>query len=95
MARQRSTRRQRVLVVLVAVLLLALGGGVAFGIGQSLDISYHRTEQMDPPAPEVPEVAPVAVNPRLVVSAPDTVRLRVAVQELRAAQVQAVHPGHR
>jgi hypothetical protein len=73
----------------VVLLLLALGAGVAVGIGQSLGISYHRAEQMHPPAPDVPAVAPSAVNPRLLVRAPRTVRLRVAVQELRSAQRQS------
>ena len=87
-AMQGSTRRRRVIAPVVGLLLLALGAGVAVGIGQSLGISYHRAEQMQPPAPEVPVVAPTAVNPRLVVRAPRTVRLRVAVEELRDAQRQ-------
>ncbi len=73
----------------VGLLLLALGAGVAVGIGRSLGISYHQADQMQPPAPEVPVVAPTAVNPRLVVRAPRTARLRVAVEELTDAQRQS------
>ncbi|QIG43242.1 hypothetical protein G5V58_11175 [Nocardioides anomalus] len=81
-----TTRRQRVLAPWVAVLLLALGAGVAAGVGQLLGISTEPAAQMTPPDPVVPEVGPVATNPRLEVTAPNTVRFGVALDELRAAQ---------
>jgi hypothetical protein len=81
-----STRRRRVLAPLVALLLLAVGAGVAAGIAQLLGISTEPGARMTPPAPTLPEVLPRALNPRLEVTAPPTVRLGVARDELVDAQ---------
>ena len=79
-------RRRWPVVTTVTLLLLALGFGVAVGVGQELGIGYRPTKQMQVPEPNVPVVAKVADNPRLVVTAPHSVRMQVALDELTAAQ---------
>lgn len=88
-----STRRQRILAPVVAVLLLGLGAGVAVGIGQVLGISHEPAAQMTPPEPVVPVVGVPVPNPRLEVSAPDDARVQVAVDDLEAAQAEAAASG--
>ncbi len=89
---EREQPRRWPVVTTVAVLLLALGFGVAAGVGQELGISYRPTHQMRVPASTVPAVAPVADNPRLVVTAPRSVRMQVALDSLTAAQ--RLRPTH-
>lgn len=78
------------LAPVVGVVLLALGAGVALGLGEVLGIEATPVaEPLVVPAPPVPAVGPVATDPRLVVDAPPGPRFEAAVGELEAAQAGA------
>lgn len=86
--------RRGVTAVAVAVVLLALGAGVAAGIGQVLGISVEPSERMptlDAAAPA--EVAAPVANPRLAVTAPGTPALDAARDDLAEAQSEAPLPA--
>ncbi|MFF2271534.1 hypothetical protein ACFVTX_04635 [Agromyces sp. NPDC058136] len=85
----RATKRG-ILAVATVVVLLALGLGVAFAVGDALGIRTESSEQMRPAAAVVPEVAPPAAPPEFtMLDVPDTVRFEVAVDELRDAVADA------
>ncbi|HZW41131.1 MAG TPA: hypothetical protein VFE99_02425, partial [Agromyces sp.] len=81
--------RRPVLVGISLALLLALGAGVAFVLGDELGI---RSEPADVPAETLvaaPESAPVAPPEFTQISAPASARLDLAVGELRDAVAEA------
>ena len=52
-----TARRRGILAVVTAIILLALGAGVAFAVGDALGIRTEPSAQMEPQAPVVPAVA--------------------------------------
>ncbi|MGC5222469.1 hypothetical protein ACPW96_07675 [Micromonospora sp. DT81.3] len=85
-----TARVRGVLAVVTALVLLALGFGVAVVVGDELGI---RTEDADsPPLTQAPQpaVLPAVLPPRFVsIDAPATLRLDVATDELRDAVATA------
>ncbi|MFC8682076.1 hypothetical protein ACFT30_11180 [Microbacterium ureisolvens] len=83
-------RRRGVLAVITALVLLALGLGVAVVVGDALGIRTEAAAQMEPAAATVAQVAePVAPPEFTTIDVPDTERLSVAVAELTDAVAAA------
>ncbi|MBW9094281.1 hypothetical protein JNB62_11355 [Microbacterium jejuense] len=81
-----TARGRGILAVVTAIVLLALGAGVAFAVGDALGIRTEPAEQMQPaPAAAVAATAAVAPPELTTVDVPDTERVRVAMDELRDA----------
>ncbi|KHK99591.1 hypothetical protein LK09_03010 [Microbacterium mangrovi] len=85
-----TARRRGIRAVVTALVLLAMGVGVALEVGDALGIRSEPAAQMQPaPAVAPPAAAPVP-PPRIDrVAAPRTVRIGVAVDELHAAIADA------
>ncbi|GAA5205369.1 hypothetical protein [Microbacterium kyungheense] len=81
-----TARGRGILAVVTAIVLLALGAGVAFAVGDALGIRTESAEQMQP-APAAAVIATPAVAPPelAAVDVPDTERAGVAMDELRDA----------
>ncbi|WP_109211059.1 MULTISPECIES: hypothetical protein [Microbacterium] len=85
-----SARRRGVLAVITALVLLALGLGVAVVVGDALGIRTEAAAQMEPAAATVAQVAePVAPPEFTTIDVPDTERLTVAANELTDAVAAA------
>lgn len=85
-----TATRRGILAVITAVVLVALGLGVAFAVGDALGIRTESSEQMTPAAAAVPEVAPPVAPPEFTtLDVPETVRFGVALDELRDAVAAA------
>ncbi|HKP08641.1 MAG TPA: hypothetical protein VJU58_15420 [Microbacterium sp.] len=85
-----TARRRGILAVVTAIVLLALGAGVAFAVGDALGIRTEPSAQMEPAAPVVPDVAAPVLPPRFTtVNAPDSERVSVALEELTDAAAAA------
>ena len=89
-----TARRRGILAVVTAIVLLALGLGVGVVVGDALGISTEASTQMTPADPVVPEVAAPITAPRFTtIDAPDTPRVRLALQELTDAAADAATSG--
>ncbi|MGU3647091.1 hypothetical protein ACLBXX_19205 [Microbacterium sp. C23T] len=84
-----TARRRGILAVVTAIILLALGAGVAFAVGDALGIRTEPSAQMEPQAPVVPTVAEPVLPPSLTFDAPATERVSVALEELTDAVTAA------
>ncbi|MFF2387798.1 hypothetical protein [Agromyces sp. NPDC058104] len=85
-----TATRRGILAIVTALVLVALGLGVAFAVGDALGIRTEPSEQMQPAAAVVPEVEAAAPPPEFTtLDVPDTVRMGVAVDELRDAVADA------
>ncbi|UOQ88224.1 hypothetical protein MUN74_13135 [Agromyces endophyticus] len=85
-----TAKRRGILAVITACVLVALGLGVAFAVGDALGIRTEPSEQMRPAAAAVPDVAaPVSPPEFTSLDVPDTVRFGVALDELRDAVADA------
>lgn len=85
-----AARRRGAIAVVTAVVLLALGAGVAFVVSDALGISSRPAEQMGTAAAETPHRTPVAQPAITDVEAPTTERIRIALDELAAARADAL-----
>jgi len=89
----KATRRgipADVIAVIVAVVLLALGAGVAIVVGDTLGIRTEPAEQMQPAGPVIPAITAIVPAPRFTtIDAPQTVRVDVALEELADATADA------
>ena len=84
-----TARRRGILAVVTAIILLALGAGVAFAVGDALGIRTEPSAQMEPQAPVVPAVADPVLPPSFTFDAPETERVSVALEELTDAVTAA------
>ncbi|MDQ7878526.1 hypothetical protein Q9R08_11115 [Microbacterium sp. QXD-8] len=85
-----TARRRGILAVVTAIILLALGAGVAFAVGDALGIRTEPSAQMDLAAPVVPDVAEPVLPPDFTtIDAPDSERVSVALEELADAAAAA------
>lgn len=84
-----TARRRGILAVVTAIILLALGAGVAFAVGDALGIRTEPSAQMEPEAPVVPAVAEPVLPPTFTFDAPGTERVSVALEELTDAATAA------
>ena len=85
-----TARRRGILAAVTAIVLLAMGAGVAFVVGDALGIRTEPSAQMQPAAPAVAAATDAAAPPDSRRSTvPDTERVGVAVDELRAAVADA------
>ncbi|GAA1787267.1 hypothetical protein [Agromyces lapidis] len=84
-----TATRRGFFAVVTALVLVALGLGVAFAVGDALGIRTEPSEQMQPAAAVVPEVAPPATPPEFTFDVPETARFGVAVDELLDAVADA------
>lgn len=85
-----TARRRGILAVVTAIVLLALGLGVAVVVGDALGIRTEPAEQMRPAAAAVSDVAePVAPPEFTSFDVPDTERVSVAIEELTDAVASA------
>ncbi len=85
----KATRRG-ILAVVIAALLVVLGGAVGLAVGDALGIRTESTEQMTPAAPVVPVVAEAVPPPRFTtVDAPVGPRFDLAINELSDAVADA------
>jgi hypothetical protein len=93
MARAAGGRRGVVALVTVVV-LLALGAGVAVVVSDALGIRAEPADAMREPPLDVPAVGAAVPAPRFAgIDAPDTVRMRVALDELADAESTATLAG--
>lgn len=82
--------RRGILAVVTAIVLLALGAGVGVVLGDALGIRTESSAQMTPAAPVVPAAAGVVLPPEFTaIEAPDTERMRVALESLSDAAAAA------
>ncbi|MCC2033948.1 hypothetical protein [Microbacterium allomyrinae] len=82
--------RRGILAVITVIVLLALGAGLAFAVGDALGIRTEPAAQMQPAAAIVPDVAdPVAPPDFVSLDVPATVRVGVAIDELLDAVADA------
>ena len=82
--------RRGILAVVTAIVLLALGAGVGVVLGDALGIRTEPSAQMTPAAPVAPASATVVLPPEFTeVEAPDTERMRVALESLSDAAAAA------
>ncbi|MGW9167533.1 hypothetical protein [Agromyces sp. NPDC055658] len=85
-----TATRRGILAVVTALVLVALGLGVAFAVGDALGIRTEPSEQMRPAAAVVPEVAAPVPPPELTtLDVPESERVGVAVDELLDAVADA------
>lgn len=85
-----TARRRGIIAVITAVILVALGAGVAFAVGDALGIRTEPSAQMEPAAAVVPDVADPVLPPSFTaITAPDTERISVALEELEDAAAAA------
>ncbi|MFF2275518.1 hypothetical protein [Agromyces sp. NPDC058126] len=85
-----TATKRGILAVVTALVLVALGLGVAFAVGDALGIRTEPSEQMQPAAAAVPDVAPPVAPPEFTtLDVPETVQFEVAVDELRDAVADA------
>lgn len=85
-----TARRRGILAVVTAIVLLALGAGVAFAVGDALGIRTEPAAQMQPAPAAVAAPTDAAAPPEIVaLDVPTTVRVRVAVDELLDAVADA------
>ena len=85
-----TARRPAWRAVVTAVVLLALGLGVALGVGSALGISAEPVDGMDAASPAVGTVAPAVPPPTIeVLDRPRTERTTVALDELSDAVASA------
>ncbi|MGP3535627.1 hypothetical protein ACTU3I_12590 [Microbacterium sp. RD1] len=91
-----TATRRGALAVVVAILLIALGAGAGFAVGDALGIRSEAAEVLEPrTGTPAPVAAPVAPPEFASVDAPDTERMGVALDALReaGASVDPVSPG--
>jgi hypothetical protein len=85
-----TARRRGILAVVTAIVLLALGAGVAFAVGDALGIRTEPAAQMQPAPATVAAPTDAAAPPEIVaLDVPTTVRVGVAVDELLDAVADA------
>ncbi len=85
-----TARGRGILAIVTAVVLVAMGAGVALAVGDALGIRTEPSAQMQPADPVVAASAePVAPPEITAFDVPDTVRVGVAVDELRDAVAEA------
>lgn len=78
--------RRGILATATIVVLIALGAGVAFAVGDALGIRAEPQAAMPEPSLAAPPDADPVPAPRFTVTAPDTVRVSVARDALTAAE---------
>ncbi|MFK4837239.1 hypothetical protein ACI3KY_16055 [Microbacterium sp. ZW T2_14] len=85
-----TARRRGILAAVTVIVLLAMGAGVAFAIGDALGIRTEPATQMQPAEPVVAAAAEAVAPPEITaVDVPDTVRVNVAMDELLGAVADA------
>jgi len=85
-----TATRRAILAVVTIVVLVALGAGLGVVVGDALGIRAEPAAQMEPAAPVVPAMLPAVAPPEFTeISAPDTQRMGVAVDELTDAVADA------
>lgn len=85
-----TARRRGILAAVTAIVLLAMGTGIAFAVGDALGIRTEPATQMQPAAPVVAAAAEAVAPPEITpVDVPDTVRVNVAMDELLGAVADA------
>ncbi|MGN6220547.1 MAG: hypothetical protein ACTHNQ_13680 [Microbacterium sp.] len=85
-----TARRRGILAVVTAIVLVALGAGVALAVGDALGLRTEPSSQMQPRPAVAAAATPAVLPPDLTtVTAPDTERLGVAMDELRDAIADA------
>lgn len=81
-----TAARRGVLAVVTLILLVVLGAGVAFGVGDALGIRTEQATPIEPAAPQPATVAAAVPPPRFTgIDAPATERMQVALDDLAAA----------
>lgn len=81
-----TARRRALVAVVTGIVLVAMGLGVAYEVGDALGIRTEHAEQMQPAAPVAAPAAVAVAPPALgTISAPPSVRVGVALDELRSA----------
>ena len=80
-----TATRRAMLAVVTALVLLALGAGVGVVVGDALGIRTEPATQMEPAPPVVPaaHARPSCRREFTAIDAPQTVRVDVALEELR------------
>ncbi|KAF2413326.1 hypothetical protein B1729_10260 [Microbacterium sp. B35-04] len=85
-----TARRRGILAAVTAIVLLAMGAGVAFVVGDALGIRTEPAAQMQSAAPAVAEATDAAAPPEIAtLTVPDTERVGVAMDELLDAVADA------
>ena len=85
-----TATRRGILAVVTAIVLLALGAGVAVVVADALGIRTEPAARMEPAAPVVPAIEETGIPPTFSeIVAPDTVRVGLALQELDRATAEA------
>ncbi|WP_347978234.1 hypothetical protein [Microbacterium sp. ProA8] len=85
-----TARRRGILAVVTAIVLLAMGAGVAFVVGDALGIRTEPAAQMQSQAPVVAAATDAAAPPEITaVDLPTTERVDVAMDELLDAVADA------